>query len=261
MPKIEAPLGSRRSRYAPRLDGLVKTALDDLEEWFTRHPQAYVAVSGGKDSTTCLHLARQVNPDVHAVFFDSGLEFPQTLTYLSRLRDAWGFTLHTYHAQPSALDVMAANGTWENGVPKSTKDDLHAACILRPLAEAQRDLGRASIYGLRADESAARLMMLSKVNGRVTKRSRKGEIEQEYLAPIWRWSFEEVHAYLGTRSIPLNPIYKALIERGVPERRARVGLLVDGWALDQGRWPLARAIAPDLTRLVETRLPALAEWR
>lgn len=261
MGDIQAPLGSRRARYAPRLDALTKTALAATEEWFTEHPNAYVALSGGKDSTVCLHLARQVNPDVKAAFFDSGLEFPQTLTYIDRLRDQWGVDVHVFHAEPSALDVMVANGTWEHGAPKDYRNLMHEACITRPLAKAQQELGRASIYGLRADESASRLALLSKTSGRVTKHDSKGNVEQSYLAPLWRWSFDEVHAYLGQHSIPLNPIYKALFRLGVPERRARVGLLVDGWSLDQGRWALARAIAPDLCRVVETHLPALAEFR
>lgn len=259
--KIHAPLGGRRARYAPRLDALTRAALEDLEAWFTEHPEAYVAVSGGKDSTVCLALAKQVNPDVKAVFFDSGLEFPQTLKYLERLRHEWSLDLVTYHASPPALDVLEASGQWEQGVPKISRNLLHEACIDAPLAQAQQDLGRASVYGLRADESSARLALLSKHRGRVTKRDRQGRLEQSYLAPIWRWSHEEVHAYLGRHDLPVNPLYRELMRLGVPERRARVGLLVDGWALDQGRWALARIVAPDLCRVVEARLPALAEFR
>lgn len=260
-PKIDAPLGSRRSKYAPRLQRLEAQALEDLEKWFAEHPESYVALSGGKDSTVCFHLARRVNPDVKGVFFDSGLEFPQTLTYLDRLRSEWGAEIITYAASPTALEVMEENGSWEHGVPKTDIDRLHEVCITAPLARAQADIGRASVYGLRADESKTRLMMLSKTRGRVTKHDRKGRLEQSYLAPIWRWSYEEVHAYLGQRQVPLNPLYRRLIELGVPERRARVGMVVDGWALDQGRWAIARAIAPDLCRQVEARLPALAEFR
>lgn len=262
MGTIEAPLGSGRARYEPRLGKeLIATALQDIERWFEEHPDAYVAISGGKDSTVCLDLARQVNPSVKAAFFDSGIEFPQTLRYIERLQEHWNIDIHVFPADPSALDVMEANGSWSHGVPSLPKDDLHEACIARPLARAQASLGNASIYGLRADESTTRLMMLAKNKGRVTKQGKDGQVEQFYLAPIWRWSFQEVYAYTGNRGIPMNPIYQALKDRGVPERRARVGMLVDGWALDQGRWALARAIAPDLARMVESRLPALAEWR
>lgn len=261
MGQIDAPLGSGRGRYAPRLTALTRTALTGLEEWFGEFPDAYVAISGGKDSTTCLALARQVNPQVKAAFFHSGLEFPQTLAYIDRLRQMWDFDLHVFHAQPSALEVLEANGSWEHGAAKSGVDLLHQACILNPLAAAQRRLGQASVYGLRADESTTRLMMLSKRAGRVSSKAKGPLLAQEYLAPIWRWSYEEVYAYLGNHGIPMNPVYRQQIELGVPERRARVGLLVDGWSMDQGRWAITRAIAPDLARVVETHLPALADYR
>ena len=35
-----------------------------------------VSFSGGKDSTVLLHIARQVRPDMKAVFFDTGMELP-----------------------------------------------------------------------------------------------------------------------------------------------------------------------------------------
>lgn len=261
MGDIVAPLGSRRLRHAPRLSARERESLAAVEQWTEQHPQSYVAVSGGKDSLVCLDLARRVNPAVEACFLNSGLEFPQTLAFLDRLRHEWGVTIHEFHAEPSALEVMAANGSWEHGVPKGTKDRLHQVCVTEPLARARAVLGPHSIYGLRADESAARLMVLSKTNGHVTVTDRKGNVSLEHLAPIWRWSFEEVHAYLGQRDVPLNPIYAQLFALGVPPKRARVGLLVDGWALDQGRWVLTRIIAPELCRQVETRLPILAEWR
>lgn len=259
--KIEAPLGSRANRYAPRLAGLTSTAVTEIEGWFQENPRSYVAVSGGKDSLVCLHLARTVNPAVEGVFFDSGMEFPQTLAYLDRLQDQWGVRIHRFDAEPSAVEVMEASGEWEHGVSKAVKDELHDALILRPLARAREVLGDASIYGLRADESRTRLPLLAKGRGRVTTHDRQGRVVQRYFAPIWRWSYEEVHAYIGGHRLPLNPLYDALLRLGVPERRARVGMLIDGWALDQGRWAIAHALAPDLARQVEARLPRLAEFR
>lgn len=38
---------------------------------------AYISFSGGKDSTVLLHIARQIYPDIPAVFSNTGLEYPE----------------------------------------------------------------------------------------------------------------------------------------------------------------------------------------
>ena len=59
--KIAAPLGSRRGRMVD-LGGLVEQAMESIEAWMADHPGAWVALSGGKDSTVVAHLARRVDP-------------------------------------------------------------------------------------------------------------------------------------------------------------------------------------------------------
>ncbi|MGN0767864.1 MAG: phosphoadenosine phosphosulfate reductase family protein [Christensenellales bacterium] len=39
--------------------------------------QVYVSFSGGKDSTVLLHIARELYPDIEAVFVNTGLEYPE----------------------------------------------------------------------------------------------------------------------------------------------------------------------------------------
>lgn len=46
-----------------------------VEHWGA--DKVYVAFSGGKDSTVLLDLVRRDYPDIPAVFFDTGLEFPE----------------------------------------------------------------------------------------------------------------------------------------------------------------------------------------
>lgn len=41
-----------------------------------------ISFSGGKDSTVLLDMARRVFPDIEAVFFDTGLEFPEVRAFV-----------------------------------------------------------------------------------------------------------------------------------------------------------------------------------
>lgn len=47
-------------------------------EWYKHYGGAVcVSFSGGKDSTALLHIARQLYPDIPAVFSNTGLEYPE----------------------------------------------------------------------------------------------------------------------------------------------------------------------------------------
>ena len=50
-----------------------------IRQWVERYgiDHVYVSFSGGKDSTVLLHIAREMYPDIKAVFFDTFLEFPE----------------------------------------------------------------------------------------------------------------------------------------------------------------------------------------
>lgn len=49
-----------------------------IKEWYEYWKgEVYVSFSGGKDSTVLLNVAREVFPDIEAVYIDTGLEYPE----------------------------------------------------------------------------------------------------------------------------------------------------------------------------------------
>lgn len=50
---------------------------EECDPWDAEAGQVFVSFSGGKDSTVLLHIARQMYPDIEAVFVNTGLEYPE----------------------------------------------------------------------------------------------------------------------------------------------------------------------------------------
>lgn len=55
-------------------------------EWVERYGMdgVYIAFSGGKDSTVLLHMARQLYPEIPAVYVDTGLEYPEVKAFVKQ---------------------------------------------------------------------------------------------------------------------------------------------------------------------------------
>lgn len=244
---VAAHLPSARDRFA--------LALTTVAAHLQTHG-GYVSWSGGKDSTAAVHLAVTASPDVPVVWFDSGLEFPDTRPYLLALAAHWRLNLHIIEAVPDALSIMEASGAWDHDAPPGwDAPDLHDALITRPAQQARTQFGAAEVWGLRAAESAGRRALLAPGHGTFARRD-----ATVVCSPIWSWRDVDVTAYLARHQIPLNPAYARLTAAGASGKDLRVGLALDGNNLNFGRVVWLRRCYPDLYRQIEARLPRLREW-
>lgn len=237
----------------------------------------YVAFSGGKDSTAVLHLALQVDPGVPVVWFDSGLEFPETRTYIADLADAWDLNLTVLSPTPNLLDILRATGAWSHDTAADSSPrppDLHQALITAPAAAAHERFGAGELWGVRSSESRGRRSLhaaaLARADActccpdRAARRAAHGGAISRAngttaYSPIWDWPTRAVWEYLAAHQVPTNPLYTKLEALGVPTGQSRVSHVLDGAHLERGRVTWLKRGWPTLYSELVTALPLLAD--
>jgi len=65
------------------------------------HKRPIVAWSGGRDSTVLLALVLRQKPDVDVAWVNTGVEFPECVRFIQRIRKDWQLNLHI--AKPEAI--------------------------------------------------------------------------------------------------------------------------------------------------------------
>lgn len=250
---------------------LLRRIADHLEQH-----DGFVAWSGGKDSTTVVDLARQVDPNIPVVFYDSGLQFPETLIYLSELASAWNLNFHVIAADPDLLTVLIAAGGFNHDAPdRELAGALADVMIKEPAAQAHARYGHGSLWGVRAEESVARRHLyraqLAEHTAAQWPRSRAAARAQfggtvvrkdgtVTYGPIWDWQASHVFEYLAGRGIPLNPLYRKLADLGARPDRIRVDSIIDAAKLSNGHITWLQKGWPDLFNRLASVLPRLTEW-
>ncbi|QFS94664.1 Phosphoadenosine phosphosulfate reductase (plasmid) [Mycobacterium sp. THAF192] len=249
--------------------------LERIAEHLDAH-DGYVSWSGGKDSTVVVDLARQVDPHIPVVFFDSGLQFPETVRYIEDLAVRWKLDLHVIAADPDLLTVLIAGGGFDHrSADRRLGVELSEIMIAGPAAQAHRRFGPGSLWGVRAEESSGRRMLYrrglaaeTRVNQQVSRqqvRDRSGGVVRRVdgtvsFGPIWDWQRSRVFEYLAGRGVEPNPLYQKLAALGVPEPLIRVDSIIDASKVSNGHIAWLQKGWPDLFDRLATALPRLREW-
>lgn len=175
-------------------------ALRWLEDWRGSVARPAVSVSGGKDSTLLLMLARRVDPDIEAWRADPPNPLPGRGGHVERLVRAAG---GAWRAIPYPWDV---------GAVLDGRLDYPAGLKVRTLVAAMHAAGVDGVaIGTRIAESSPRRITFA-TRGPIYRR-RDGTV---ICTPLARWSAEQVVGYLlAADALPLHPVYRCT--RGMPD--------------------------------------------
>jgi len=244
---MEDMLWLLRERQSLPLDVKVRITKDRISEWHRKHDgKVYVSFSGGKDSTVLLHLAREVDPEIRAVFVDTGLEYPEIREFVKTFEgvdwrkpamsfrqviERYGYPViskeqacaisryrntkdpqqkyYRLHGWPGG-DKGKISYKWQFMIdaPFLISDKCCDVMKKSPLDRYAKETGRAAMTGMMAEESRGRITQYCR-NGGCFFQNKRNSIAW----PIAFWKEEDVWEYIRREGLPYSEIYDTGVTR------------------------------------------------
>lgn len=226
-----------------------------FQEFYGKRP-IVVTISGGKDSTVCLYLVKEIMDEmgiekIPVLFLDQEAETPMTVEYIRHIMHLpW---VEPYWVQSYFQEWNASKGEWfnvwgpgEEWIREKEPDSYgnleipHNRYFSKTLHQVTKMLFGSdylSLGGVRIEESPARLDGLIRGEvlpgitwGKCTGFNKDGTPKGLVLYPIWDWKVYDVWYYIFSNKLPYCKLYNYQFTKN-PLRGCRVSSLIHEQAI------------------------------
>ncbi len=214
-------------------------AVDRVVRLYVGGHRVVVSISGGKDSTVCLELARiaarmtgRLPVEVH--HRDDEVMLPGSFEYLDRVANDPEVDLHHWYSREPVgywfsrelpyywpFDPELPPDCWMRRPPAHAVEVVEHLPWFVNTTRYPPDPGKQliSVLGLRAAESPWRLRGIHASGGYLTLRNRVGAV---VARPIYDWTDGDVWRFLARSGADYNRAYDVLVAAGIPRQRQRI---------------------------------------
>ena len=223
---------------------IMKTKLR-IQEWVSYYglEGVYVSFSGGKDSTVLLHIARELYPNIKALYIDTGLEYPEVKQFVKtwdnvdiirpkmsfkQVIEKYGYPviskeqsqyIYQYrNAKSEKTKITRIEGNkWGRGkisnkwrymldAPFKISDQCCNVMKKNPAKEYEKKNNVVPIVGTLAEESALRTTHYIK-NGCNSFDSKRPK-----STPLGFWTNQDILEYIKINNIKIPSVYGDIVE-------------------------------------------------
>lgn len=229
-----------RQRQQLPLEMKVRLSQERIKAWYEYWKgDVYVSFSGGKDSTALLDLVRDLYPKVPAVFFDTGLEYPEVRDFaintenvtcvtpkmpFTQVIKTYGYPVVSKENAQKIAEIRTTNSEklrnkrlygdekgngklaekWKFLLDAPFKISAKCCEVMKkgPARRYEKESGRKPIVGLLASDSSYRAVSYLQhgCNSFSTNRPMSN--------PMGFWRTEDIWKYIKTRDLPYSCVYE-----------------------------------------------------
>lgn len=220
-----------------------------IKQWYSHFKgNVYVSFSGGKDSTVLLDICRKIYPNIPAVFFDTGLEYPEIRDFVKTkdnivwikpdrnfkeiimnegypvvskevsqtIREAKLYDGKKYSYRVRKLDGEGCRYNFNKykyllNAPFTISEKCCYYMKKKPAFKYERESGNAPITGMMADES------LLRINSWLMNGCNAYDGKRKLSNPMAFWTEQDVIKYIYINKLPIASIYGEVVYEGVED--------------------------------------------
>ena len=215
--------------------------------------QVYVSFSGGKDSTVLLHIARELYPDIEAVFVNTGLEYPEIQQFVKTFENVtilrpkmrfdevikkYGYPIISKEVS-SAIHYARQGSVWANnyfngldgkGKPHEFKKSMYAK--YKPIIGTDFKVSDKCCHNMKENtiDNYGKTEGKKPITATMASESKKRETawlstgcnafdgKKPISKPMSFWTEQDVLQYIKQYNIPIASVYGDVVYKEIPEQ-------------------------------------------
>jgi len=205
-------------RFHMKYEEKLEYSLDLIKQVINKYnDHSCVSCSFGKDSTVLVYLAQKIKSDILIAFANTGVEYPETLTFRDLLVEQWNLNYVEVKPEKTFWQCIEEYGyptiryRGREAKKQGTSSGTPRCCYHlkeKPMKKFYKENDVKAVFlGLTADESYTRKWTVIRYTD-IYKTKKNCPYEMVKCHPLAYWTKEEIWRYIKENNLPTSKVYE-----------------------------------------------------